>query len=173
MSLSSAQKGFIKRAQIEAGITDFDYRSSLATVSGMADCTSSTDPRLTDRHFDLLMGFFEAIHWRAVDAGTLQPSCKANAVFRKKGYWAAKNPRGNTSRDRYAGGDLSQKIAQVEAELAKHGYGLAYFQAIQNNLRRNGGFSPAAYLGAIKRTLASKTCKAAVPTSQGDDKNPF
>lgn len=161
--LTSAQKGHLKRAQAEAGITDFDYRGSIATVSGMEDCTSSTDPRLTDRHFDQLMAFFEAVHWQAVDAGTLQPSCKPNAVFRKRGYWADKNPRGNTSRDRYAEGDLSQEIATVEAGLAEFGCGLAYFRAIQNNLRRNGGFSPAAYLGAIKRTLESRRRKAAAP----------
>lgn len=170
MSFSSAQKGFLKRAQAEAGLTDFDYRSSIANVSGMADCTSSTDARLTDRHFDLLMGFFEAIYWRGVDAATLQPSCKLNAVFRKRGYWATKNPSGNTSRDRYAGGDLSSEIAQVESELGKHGYGLPYFQAIQNNLRNNNGFSPAAYLGAIKRTLASKSRKSSAPPVSG---NPF
>lgn len=163
MSLSTPQKGHLKRAQAEAGISDFDYRSSLATVSGMEDCTSSTDPRLTDRHFDLVMAYFEAIHWQAVDAGTLQPSCKPNAVFRKRGYWAGKNPRGNTSRDRYADGDLTAEITQVENDLSKHGYGLPYFQAIQNNLRRNGGFSPAAYLGAIKRTLAAKLRKAGQP----------
>ena len=159
MSLSAGQKGFLKRAQAEAGITDFDYRSSIATVSGMEDCTSSTDPRLMDRHFDLLMGFFEAIHWRAVDAGTLQPSCKKNAVFRKRGYWAAKNPAGNTSRDRYTEGDLSREIAAVESVLAKHGYGLPYFSAIQNKMRARGSFTPAAYLGAIKRTLASRLKK--------------
>ena len=93
----------------------------------------------------------------------LQASCKPDAIFRQRGYWAGKNPSGNTSRDRYADGDLTAEITQVENELSKHGYGLPYFKAIQNNLRRNGGFSPAAYLGAIKRTLAAKLRKAGQP----------
>jgi len=163
MSLSRAQQILLKRAQKEAGISNFDYRGSIATVSSMEDCTSSTDPRLTDRHCDLLLGFFEAVYWQAVDAGTLQPSCKPAAVFRKRGYWASKNPRGNTSRDRYAEGNLSSKINQVEQALAEFGCRPGYFMAIQNNLRTNGGFSPAAYLGAIKRTLASKKRKAGQP----------
>jgi len=167
MSLTRAQQILLKRAQAEAGILDYDYRGSIATVSGMEDCTSSKDPRLTDRHCDQLLAFFEAIHWQAVDAGHLQPSCKPDAVFRQRGYWADKNPRGNTSRDRYADGDLTAEIAETEAALAALGCGHRYVMAIQNNLRRNGGFSPAAYLGAIKRSLTYKQRKS------DSDQSPF
>lgn len=159
MSLSRAQQILLKRAQAEAGISDFDYRSSIATVSGMEDCTSSTDPRLADRHCDNLLSFFEAIHWRAVDAGTLQPSCNPKAVFRQRGYWGGKNQHGNTSRDRYAGGDLAVEINEIEQQLSKLGCGLRYIQAIQNRLQASGSFTQASYLGSIKRTLASKTKK--------------
>ncbi len=162
MSLSRAQQILLKRAQQEAGISDFDYRGAIETVSGMPGCLSSTDARLTDRHCDLLLAFFEAIHWRAVDGRTLQPSCKPNAVFRQRGYWEAKNPRGNTSRDRHAEANLQPQITALENELAGLGCGLAYCVAIQNRLPRNedGTLNLTAYLGALSRTVTAKTKKA-------------
>jgi len=69
--LSRPQQILLKRAQAEAALPDPDYRSAIATISGMADCRSSKDPRLTDRHVDNLLSYLEAIHWRQVDAGTL------------------------------------------------------------------------------------------------------
>ena len=82
--LSRRQQILLKRAQREAGLSDNDYRDALQTVAG---CRSSTSPVLTDRHMDKVLAYFEAIHWRAVDAGKLQPSCSATAVFRQ-GYYA-------------------------------------------------------------------------------------
>jgi hypothetical protein len=70
-----------------------------------------------------VLSYFEAIHWRAVDAGTLQPSCSATAVFRRRGYWAAKNTRQETSRDRFTDLNLGQSIADIECELAALGFG--------------------------------------------------
>ena len=163
--LTRAHQIHLKRAQAEAGISDFDYRGAIETVSGMPGCLSSTDARLTDRHCDLLLAYFEAIHWRAVDGGTLQPSCKENAVFRQRGYWAAKNPKGNTSRDRHAETNLQPQIANLEKELAGLGCGPRYCMAIQNRLPRNedGSLSLIAYLGALSRTVAAKKKKANHP----------
>jgi hypothetical protein len=56
------------------------------TCRGGQQCRTSKDPNLTDRDLDKLLAYFEAIHWRAVDAHTLQPSCRADAVFRQRGY---------------------------------------------------------------------------------------
>jgi len=87
--LSRPQQILLKRAQREAGLPDDEYRDALQTVTG---CRSSKDPQLTDRHLDLLLGYFEAIHWRKVDAGQhvfageLQPPCRPNAVFRQRGF---------------------------------------------------------------------------------------
>ena len=89
--LSRAQQILLKRAQREAGLLDGDYREALQTVAG---CQSSKDADLTDRHLDKLLAYFEAIYWRAVNAGQLQPCCKTTAVFRQPGYWAAKNTAG-------------------------------------------------------------------------------
>lgn len=161
--LSRPQQILLKRAQQEAALADADYREAIATVSGMADCRSSTDRRLTDGHMDGLLGYFEAIHWRKVDAGELQSACKPDAVFRQRGFWAGKNRRGNTSRDRYVQRDLSAQIQSLEQELHELGYGLKYCQAIQQKLRVNGVFSQAAYLGALSRTLKAKQKTATQP----------
>ena len=69
--LSRPQQILLKRAQREAGLSDDEYRDALQTVTG---CRSSTAPALTDRHLDKVLAYFEAIHWRNVDAGELQPS---------------------------------------------------------------------------------------------------
>jgi hypothetical protein len=156
--LTRAQQILIKRAQQEARLDDADYRSAIATVSGHGDCTSSKDARLTDQNVDNLLSYFEAIHWRKVDAGELQASCKPTAVFRKKGYWAAKNTRGNTSRDRHVAADLAHQVVALEDELARLGCGFAYFSKIQNNIVP---FSVPLYLCALKRTLAAKQKKSA------------
>src|SRR5258706_9848301 len=99
--ISRAQQILVKRAQREAGLAEDEYRDALEAVSG---CRSTKDAHLTDRHVDLALAYFEEIYWRGVDSGALQPPCKPDAVFRKRGFWAAKNPAGNTSRDRYSQG---------------------------------------------------------------------
>lgn len=159
--LTRAQQILLKRAQQEAGLDDADYRSAIATVSGHEDCRSSTDPRLTDENADKLLSYFEAIHWRKVDARQLQPSCKPLAVFRQRGYWAGKNRKGNTSRDRHANIEIGHAVNALEDELMKMGYGLTYLSAIQNRIVP---FSVVNYHAALKRTLAAKR-RAAVSKS--------
>jgi hypothetical protein len=121
--LSRPQQILLKRAQLEAGLSDDEYRDALQTVSG---CRSSKEAAMTDRQLDLLMGYFEAIHWRKVDAGELQPSCRADAIFRQRGYWASKNTRQETSRDRFTNLNLGQAIVDLERELGALGYGESY-----------------------------------------------
>jgi hypothetical protein len=158
--LTRAQQILLKRAQAQAALDDADYRETIATVSGMADCRSSTDARLSDRNVDNLMAYFEAIHWRKVDAGTLQASCKVNAVFRQRGYWGSKNPKGNTSRDKFGQSNLQPQVDALERELNEMGYGFTYLRAIQNKIQP---FSLAKYLGALNRTVKAKRRKAEQP----------
>ena len=129
--LSRRQQILLKRAQREAGMSDDDYRDALQMVAG---CGSSTSPALTDRHLDKLLGYFEAIHWRAVDAAMLQPSGSAAAVFRQRGYWAAKNTRLETSRDRFTDLNLGQAVADLEGKLAALGCGAGYCASIRKNV---------------------------------------
>ena len=126
-----AQQILLKRAQREAGLSDEDYRDALDLIAG---CRSSKSPALTDRHLDKLLAYFEAIHWRAVDAGTLQPSGSANAVFRQRGYWAAKNTNQETSRDRFNDGNLEKSVADLEREMAALGFGQGYCAAIRKKV---------------------------------------
>lgn len=162
--LTNEQKGLCKRAQKEAALPDNEYRDAIALVSGMRDCTSSKDARLTDDHMDSLMSYFEAIFWRKVDAGQLQPVFKPNAVFRQRDFWKNKNRRGNTSRDRFTHDALTQDIADLEGKLMQHGCGLSYFQGIQNNMKRGGkAFNLVNYRGALKRTLEAKERAADQP----------
>jgi hypothetical protein len=94
------------------------------------------------------------------DRKVLQPSCKANAVFRQRGYWASKNPKGNTSRDRFGEGNLKPSVEAIEQELNEMGYGFTYLRAIQNKIQP---FSLAKYLGALNRTLKAKRRRAVQP----------
>lgn len=163
MSLTRPQQILIKRAQAEAGVSDADYRDALAVVSGMPDCRSSTDRRLTDEHMDAVLAYFEAIFWRAADADAagVQRRCKGvAAVFKTRGFWAGRNRKGNTSRDRFVGRSMEQEIEGLERELAELGFGLAYVRAIQNNIQP---FSLVNYAAALRRTVASKHRKTEQP----------
>ena len=79
--LSRSQNILIKRAQREAALDDEEYREALQAVCG---CRSSTDGKMTDRHVDLVLAYFEAIYWRGVDAGRAavarQPDCCFSAA---------------------------------------------------------------------------------------------
>lgn len=144
--LSNQQKALLKRAQRDAQIPDAEYRGLLSTLSGFSDCSSSTDPRLTDAHWDNLLSFFEAIYWRC-------PTRRISQIFRKPGYWANKNQRGNTSRDRYTAKQLTSEIAGVESRLLELGvFGRQYLDTIQRRCK----FDDRAYLAALRRTLNSK-----------------
>jgi hypothetical protein len=157
MSLSRAQQILVKRAQREAGIEDAEYRDLVATVAG-AGITSSRDPRLTNRDADTLLSLFEAIHFRGVDAGTLQPSRSPDAVFVQRGYWAAKNTRAGNSRDRWAAATAGADIERLEVALAELGCGAAYCAAIRRRVSqgRTDATVVHQYRAALKRTLHAK-----------------
>lgn len=157
--ISRPQQILLKRAQREAGMQDDDYRDVLQMIAG---CRSSTSPALTDRHLDKLLAYFEVIHWRAVDAGTLQPSGSATAVFRQRGYWAAKNTRLETSRDRFTDLNLGQSIAGLEGKLAALGCGVGYCASVRKNVAKGREDARALHLyrAALERTLKAKTKRA-------------
>jgi hypothetical protein len=90
----------------------------------------------------------------------LQPSCKANAVFRQRVYWVSKNLKGNTSRDKFGQSNLQPQVDELERELTEMGYGFTYLRAIQNKIQP---FSLAKYPGALNRTVKAKRRKAGQP----------
>lgn len=165
--LTRAQQILLKRAQAQAGVQDAEYRDTLEHFCGVR---SSTDERMTDEHFDLVLAYLEAIYWRAVDAGTLPAPCKPSEPFVQRSYWASKNPAGNTSRDRYTVGELNEEIALLERQLAlEFGCNPGYFEAIKRNVIpqawRNMTW-PAGlvkYKAALERTLDAKRRKANQP----------
>ncbi len=154
--LSRPQQILLKRGQREAGLSDDDYRDALEMIAG---CRSSTSSNLIDRHLDQLLAYFEAIHWRAVDAGTLQPSCKANAVFQQRNYWASKNTRQETSRDRFTDLNLGRSIADLELNLSALGFGKGYCNGIRvkSTSGRNDLHALHLYRAALERTLRAKS----------------
>ena len=153
--LSRAQQILLKRAQREARLSDKDYRDALDLIAG---CRSSKSPALTDRHLDKLLAYFEAIHWREVDAGVLQPSCSDTAVFRQRGYWAAKNTNQETSRDRFNESNLGQTVADLERKLNALGFGQGYCAAIRKKVAhgRDDAHALHLYCAALQRTLNAK-----------------
>jgi hypothetical protein len=156
--LTNPQKSLLKRAQREAGLSDDDYRDALEMITG---CRSSTSPTLTDQHLDKLLCYFEAIHWRGVDVGTLQTSCSANAVFRQRGFWVARNNSQETSRDRFNDENLGSETADLESQLAALGCGPGYCAAIRKNVCKGRSDARALHLyqAALKRTLKSKAAQ--------------
>ena len=157
--LSRPQQILLKRAQREAGLSDDDYRDALQTVAG---CRSSTSPAFTDQHLDKVLSYFEAILWRAVDAGKLQASCSPTAVFRRRVYWVSKNTRQETSRDRFTNLNLGQRIADLECELAALGFGDEYCAAIRRKVAqgRDDAHALHLYRAALTRTLNAKARRA-------------
>jgi len=164
--LSRAQQILLKRAQREAGLTDDAYRDALELVAG---CRSSKDSGLTDRHLDKLLAYFEAIHWRAADGGELRPSCRPDAVFRQRGYWARKNTAAETSRDRFNGRNQGAEISDLEARMNALGLGPAYCAAIRDKVchGRTDAHDLHLYAAALQRTLKAKARRA------GTADNPF
>lgn len=160
--LTKPQIWTIKAAQRQAGIRDDEYRQTLAELFGV---NTSKDPALGDDAFDVLMSYFEAIYWRGVDSGALQPPCTGKETFRQRGYWAAKNPAGNTSRDRYAGDALHEEIEEAESRLVILGFGQSYLSAIRHRVCGESNSPPRlrAYLAALNRTLKAKEAKIAQP----------
>lgn len=156
--LSRAQQILLKTAQRDAGLDDAEYRATLQRFFGVR---SSTDPALGDDALDVMLAYLEAVYWRGVDSGAVQPSCKPAAPFRQRGYWAAKNPAANTSRDRYEGAGLQADIQEAEAALHRLGCSPAYIAAIRDKVCR-GRFTPPqqrAFRAALQRTLAARQGK--------------
>lgn len=159
--LTQPQIWKLKAAQKQAGIADAEYREILQGQFGVA---SSKSPELGNEHWDSLMSYFEAIYWRAVDAGRLPAPCKASEPFQQRGYWASKNNRQETSRDRYNTDQVNHAIEQVEQELAGLGCGPSYLAAIRSKVT-HGQDTPAAlfrYLGALQRTYTARLKKMGV-----------
>lgn len=150
----------LKQAQREAGLPDDDYRDAIAAVSGMPDCRSSKDPRLADEHLDALMSYFEAIFWRKVGTTSTSSVTSKHRFFRARGYWANRNRKGHTSRDRFTESELTRDILVLEQRLMTLGCGLGYLQAIQNRIQP---FSLVTYLAALRRTAAAKARKELEP----------
>ena len=157
--LTRPQQILLKRAQREAALPDDEYRDALELVS---HCRSSKDHAMTDRHLDLLLGYFEAIHQRKVAAGELQPSCRPGAVFRQRGYWASKNTRQETSRDRFTHLNLGQAITDLERKLEDLGFGKSYCDSIRKNSThgRTDAHALHVYRAALERTLNAKARRA-------------
>lgn len=165
--LTRPQQILLKRAQAQAHVDDTEYRDTLERLCGVR---SSTDERMSDEHLDLMLAYLEAIYWRAVDAGHLPAPCKRSEPFVQRGYWAGKNPRHNTSRDRYTHEGLNNEIDTLERALATEFHcSLRYFEAIKLKVipRSSGGMTwPAGlvkYKAALERTLAAKRRKAEQP----------
>jgi hypothetical protein len=165
--LTRPQQILLKRAQQQAGVADEEYRDTLERFCGVR---SSTDPRMGDEHLDIVLSYLEAIYWRGHDAGHLPAPCKANAPFLQRGYWASKNPKHNTSRDRYNADELNVEIAALEGQLGREfGCGPGYFSAIKDKVipeARRHMVWPAGlvkYKAALERTLEAKRRKHAQP----------
>ena len=158
--LSRAQQILLKRAQRQAGIEDAEYRE---TLQRFAACESSRDSRFSDESLDTILAYFEAIYWRGVDADILQAPCRGDEVFQQRGFWASKNTRAETSRDRYNVAVLSAKIGALESQLERLGCGRSYCQAIREKVTQGGATALCLnhYRAALERTLKSKR-KAAV-----------
>lgn len=153
--LSRAQQILLKRAQRQAGIEDAEYRETLLRFAG---CDSSRDSRFSDESLDTILAYFEAIYWRAVDAGILQAPCRGDEVFQQRGYWASKNTRAETSRDRYTSSILNVEIGALESQLQRLGFGQSYCQAIREKVTQGGASALCMnrYRAALERTLKSK-----------------
>ncbi len=165
MSLSNAQKGLLKRAQAQAGIGDAEYREHLRTVAGVE---SSTDPRMTDRHLDVLMSFFEAVFWRGVDQGSLKASCNPRAAFVRRGFWASRNTQESTSRDRFVRPSVVEEIQTLEEELLADGCHPNYVADIMQKVTqgRSDARSMFNLAAALRRTLLARQKKLALDRVQ-------
>lgn len=152
--LTNEQKKLLHMAKAEAELDDADYRESLATIAGVS---SSTDPELGNELLDVLLAYFEAICWRKKDAGQLQGTCKPR-IFTVRGFWASRNRRENTSRDRYNHITIQIRIEELEQALATLGYGPEYCAAIREKVTRGSETAQALYHYsiALERTYTSK-----------------
>lgn len=159
--LTNPQIWKLKAAQKQAGIPDAEYRETLERFCGV---TTSKDPALGNDHWDTLMSYFEAVYWRAFDAGLLPAPCKATAPFVQRGYWASKNTRQETSRDRHNLEAITRDISALESELSTLGCAPSYLSVIRSKVTHGQNTVAALfrYLGALRRTHAARLKKAGV-----------
>ncbi len=152
--LSRLQQILIKRAQAEAGLNDEEYRDLLEELTG---CRTSKDPRLGDRQLDVVLALFEAICWRGRDGGIL-PAPNARSAFRNRGYWAAKNRSGETSRDRFVSERVKADCSDLEEALQKLGFGDRYCASIRIKVSGHDQSTSGMirYRAALRRTLKFK-----------------
>lgn len=151
MSLTNAQKSLCKRAQRQADVPDAEYREAWRQITGLADCDTSTDPRLGNRELDKMMSYMEAIYWRRIDERTLQVGAyNRHHPFRTRGYWSARNRKIETSRDRFLAGAASGNVIGLERNLSLAGYDPKNLEGIR---RRMDGKTPFAHRAALQRTL--------------------
>ncbi len=133
--LTNPQKSLIKRAQRDCALSDVEYRDVLDTCT---NCRSSKDPRLDDTAFDTIMKYLEAIYWRKIDQsaiadrlsaiGLASPartsrsfaSIRGSKIFSRRNYWANKNTRKSTSRDRYQIDRLQEECETLRDEAARY-----------------------------------------------------
>lgn len=157
--LTRPQIILIKRAQREAGLDDAAYRAALRDELHLG-VSSSKDPALGQKEFDLIMAYFEAIYWKgsAIVPIANERVSREKSVFRQRGYWAGKNFGGETSRERHRARPVADEIATIERELADLGFGAAYCQKIRDRVTRGiaGARAMQKYCAAIARTLRFK-----------------
>ncbi len=166
--LSNAQKSLLKQAQRQAGIDDAEYRDTLQLLTG---CQSSTDPDFSNSDLDKVLAYFEAVYRRQVDTGRLPAPSGHKAVLSKEGFWAARNRRGNTSRDRHGYAGLTAELEALEHDLGELGYGPGYCAAIKQKVTHGRADRQALQhdRAALVRTLNSKRKK----TPAGAVERPF
>lgn len=88
----------------------------------------------------------------------MQAPCKGDEVFQQRGFWASKNTRAETSRDRYNFSILSSRIGALESQLERLGFGQSYCQSIREKVTKGGTSAQCLnhYRAALARTLKSK-----------------
>jgi hypothetical protein len=155
--LTNPQKSLLKTAQRWANLPDPEYRDAIELVGGPG-VRSSTDPKLDNRHLDKLMAYLEAIYWHKVDAGTIQQSFSAKNPLRNRGFWADRNTKGSTTRDRYNTAELAAEIMDLEGQLLQLGNHPNYLDAIRTKVMngRHDGQALWHYKSALQRTLSAK-----------------
>jgi hypothetical protein len=164
--LSNDQKSLLKRAQRQADLPDSEYREALRLIAGV---NSSTDPGIGDRHLDRLMAYFEAIYWRKIENEKhpdpdclVRNGCKRQWLpFLARGYWANKNTKQETSRERFVAGNMADDIVRLESELHSLGYNMAYVVRIRLNVMQGRGTprDMRNYKAVLERTINSKRKK--------------
>lgn len=70
MPLTDKVKGIIAKYRRAAGLSDYEYRTSLKTLVGV---TTTTDPYLTPRHADIILAWIERVLADRIEDGRVWP----------------------------------------------------------------------------------------------------